>query len=1259
MPVVGETGLNVTKRKVRRSVPKAKPAPKVQRPATPDQQDRTRANRSQQLARSVPKAGDAPQTRAADTKKGQAYVKKQYDTKPGSIKRLYVKGTTVPPKIATDVAFNKSVTKGRLAQAQIEAPVLKVLDQTTRPLHAVAASARADIHTIKTKGLKYDLTHIDRANLHAAAQGIRNKDKSTFSDVYTDAGWKPKGTLGKIAKGVAAFATDVTVDPTTYVTGGAGSVAAHAGEKAAVRVSKKALDSGLTKDQAARMAERARNAAEKAAPDRAGATLKVAGHEVPGVRRATAQAARPVRAAGRKATTEGARSRVRSIAADVNPDVAPVGVSKTVSRKAIQATRTARGKTGAGNRAAIDIAHGIRQQIGESNYSAVVDAIESGKIGKLPADLRGHAVTLRSHLANVRKVQRRAGIKVPERKGYVPRQLTEDAIAADAKKASRPGKASTKPNSSKARTETRPMSEVRVKKPGRYREDLHALVAERLAEGTGSAAKADLNRSLAELGTPVKRGMVPALKDGEAVFHFKAGEPPREVEIKSQELARAVAPLKLNKQGTKVKNATSRGIGAGRYVVLNKDVVKRATEGAAPSLQGPGIIHTLDKATSGFKRLALGTLGFHVRNAVGDTAQAYINQPGHKLAGNLARAKGVTKELNRQEKAARKLERPRGEVLFHGNLRGEKVGQHVGTKQAAEDRLAHRNEGGTGRLKGFRLKPEAKVLDLSKGKQSDIQQGWMEFGRSWAKKTPAQRQAHLDKVFGFADHNAEAKAKAEAIWNEWASSAKRAEGYDAVRYRNDTEDPGSASYMVLNHKALEKVPVLKTTKYGHVSYEDLAHNLVNAGGARSGYTARELKELSTSGGTKGAKILKPFKALGGTKAGAAGKRTLLNREDVPRLATAIHALQNGATWEEAASKVAATHFDYGHLTSFERNIARRLMPFYTWSARNIPFQTKMILQKPGKYAAYQKAREEFAATTQPDKVDEPTKALYKQLEQAGVAIPGGYEKYLSQYEQRNAGLPISVGGKKFTLSAGLPFTDLNEFPGAALKNQLDEYYQKGMSLTGPVPKDLVEYMDNHSFFFRDQLERDNSPLVAAPSWASKLPAPFRKWADVGPIVDKQTGKKVLGWKGKADYVFSAVPGTPQYIKQFTTQGTNQQGKGTVGKVLGYSGLKVTPINPTRNAVNLAYAREAEIQKQQAALKQQGINASNPTPEYTKLSAQLKLVKQIAYQGKAAQGYKVLPTQGGPPKLKPQSGFKFGASGHKFKFNQGSSGFKFR
>jgi hypothetical protein len=158
-------------------------------------------------------------------------VKKQYDTQAASDKARgivrapqvrvpYVKGTTVPPDVAAAVKSTRVTAAHKASVAGKLAPVLKVLDQTTRPVHAVAGAADAAV--------------TGKNVLRAAQRGIENKDRTTFSTVLKHAGVK-----NKLVRGVAGFGLDVALDPTTYLTAGTGSVAEKTAAKAAGRVERK------------------------------------------------------------------------------------------------------------------------------------------------------------------------------------------------------------------------------------------------------------------------------------------------------------------------------------------------------------------------------------------------------------------------------------------------------------------------------------------------------------------------------------------------------------------------------------------------------------------------------------------------------------------------------------------------------------------------------------------------------------------------------------------------------------------------------------------------------------------------------------------------------------------------------------------------------------------------------------------------------------------------------------------------------------
>jgi len=73
-------------------------------------------------------------------------------------------------------------------------------------------------------------------------------------------------------------------------------------------------------------------------------------------------------------------------------------------------------------------------------------------------------------------------------------------------------------------------------------------------------------------------------------------------------------------------------------------------------------------------------------------------------------------------------------------------------------------------------------------------------------------------------------------------------------------------------------------------------------------------------------------------------------DDSARLAGFIDQLAKGRTPEEAAFQVKKYLFDYFELTPFERKWMKRIIPFYTWSRKNLPTQFRELLQQPRKYA---------------------------------------------------------------------------------------------------------------------------------------------------------------------------------------------------------------------------------------------------------------------------------------------------------------------
>lgn len=64
----------------------------------------------------------------------------------------------------------------------------------------------------------------------------------------------------------------------------------------------------------------------------------------------------------------------------------------------------------------------------------------------------------------------------------------------------------------------------------------------------------------------------------------------------------------------------------------------------------------------------------------------------------------------------------------------------------------------------------------------------------------------------------------------------------------------------------------------------------------------------------------------------------------------IHHLEAGKSFEEAADLANKVQFDYSDLTDFEINTMKRIVPFYTFMRKNIPFQIEQMAEQPGRYS---------------------------------------------------------------------------------------------------------------------------------------------------------------------------------------------------------------------------------------------------------------------------------------------------------------------
>lgn len=164
-------------------------------------------------------------------------------------------------------------------------------------------------------------------------------------------------------------------------------------------------------------------------------------------------------------------------------------------------------------------------------------------------------------------------------------------------------------------------------------------------------------------------------------------------------------------------------------------------------------------------------------------------------------------------------------------------------------------------------------------------------------------------------------------------------------------------------------------------------------------------------------------------------------EGLNRLAPFIHELRKGVDPAEAAKRVKAAQIDYGGkaLTSFEREVMTRVMPFYKFTRGNVPYTLRQLWEQPGgKTAQSIRAINTMRGTdalTPPEVAD-------------GASIPLGQ---------------TADGGQSYLTSFGLMLEDPVGLAGQALTNPRGAMYQAAAMLN-PLIKGPAEFMTNQLFF---------------------------------------------------------------------------------------------------------------------------------------------------------------------------------------------------
>lgn len=208
-------------------------------------------------------------------------------------------------------------------------------------------------------------------------------------------------------------------------------------------------------------------------------------------------------------------------------------------------------------------------------------------------------------------------------------------------------------------------------------------------------------------------------------------------------------------------------------------------------------------------------------------------------------------------------------------------------------------------------------------------------------------------------------------------------------------------------------------------------------------------------------------------------------------------LAKGVSPEDAILAVKDKLFDYAELTDLEKNVGRNVLPFYTWTRKNVPLQLKSLVDNPAI----------------PARVAHGTDSLEDLGEDRGTATPFGLRP---EWYQKQGYLPLPVSlreGAQAYVNPYLPLADLNKIPGLGAMSSLEDAAGDVVSGISPVIKAPLELALNRDFFQKKEVYDSALGFLGD---RQKAPALFqipglRDVAQVLPGIsrDPETGETVL------------------------------------------------------------------------------------------------------------------------------------------------------
>lgn len=244
---------------------------------------------------------------------------------------------------------------------------------------------------------------------------------------------------------------------------------------------------------------------------------------------------------------------------------------------------------------------------------------------------------------------------------------------------------------------------------------------------------------------------------------------------------------------------------------------------------------------------------------------------------------------------------------------------------------------------------------------------------------------------------------------------------------------------------------------------------------------RDVLEYTGAGASPASRVARGAAGVFNAPAKVAGKI-----ETEARTLLFMDYLRRGLTPEAAADRVKNFLVDYNNLSRSEREIFRRVFPFYTFFRRNVGLQLENLAKRPGMTAVQLRLFHDRAN------------------EQGALSVMDG----------PNMRMRLNSDGKTITVLSGvdLPIKQIDQVWRGSFKKTMRGF----LSMMGPLPKGLIEYPLGVSTYSGRPMDRRESASIGRLIEFVNPPQATKNWLGYRKDVD-DNGKPTYTFDGEKFY----------------------------------------------------------------------------------------------------------------------------------------------